>query len=217
MSGSKRFGSSQLRVLLGRTAAVNQDLIDLLRAFADQHVEYLVVGAHALAAHGHVRATKDLDVWIRPTPLNAGRAYRALGAFGVPLSELTEADLATPGTVFQIGVAPVRASGRLQDLADIERLEGRGATTKRVLSTGSSPGTARTADHRPPAQSVVRLFPFDDSEVALGCPCCAMVSECSPRSKRATKTFQPRNFSEPPKTCSDTARVNHVAERLVCR
>lgn len=31
---------------------MNQDLIDLLRAFGDQSVEYLVVGAHALAAHG---------------------------------------------------------------------------------------------------------------------------------------------------------------------
>ena len=47
---------------------MNPDLIDLLRAFSDAKVESIVVGAHALAAHGHVRATKDLDVWIRPSP-----------------------------------------------------------------------------------------------------------------------------------------------------
>ncbi len=46
---------------------MNRDLIELLAAFNAQGVDYLVVGAHALAAHGHVRATKDLDVWVRPS------------------------------------------------------------------------------------------------------------------------------------------------------
>ena len=47
---------------------MNRDFVELLSAFIDHQVDHLVVGAHALAAHGHVRATKDLDVWIRPTP-----------------------------------------------------------------------------------------------------------------------------------------------------
>lgn len=87
---------------------MNRDFVDLLQSFADHDVEAIVVGAHALAAHGHVRATKDLDVWIRPTAENATRAHRALEAFGAPLADLEPEDLATPGTVFQIGVAPVR-------------------------------------------------------------------------------------------------------------
>ncbi len=145
---------------------MNRDFRDLLSTFNDHEVEYLVVGAHALAAHGHVRATKDLDVWVRPEPDNASRVLRALRTFGAPLHDLTEADLARPGLIFQIGVAPVRVdiltaidgvefteawparfvarladlavpvlsrehlirnkrtAGRLQDLADIERLEG---------------------------------------------------------------------------------------------
>jgi hypothetical protein len=136
-----------------------------LSAFNDQQVEYLVVGAHALAAHGHVRATKDLDIWVRPEASNAPRVLRALRAFGAPLYDLSEADLARPGVLFQIGVPPVRidvitaidgvefgeawperlnarfaelevpvlsrrhliqnkrASGQLQDLAVVERLE----------------------------------------------------------------------------------------------
>jgi hypothetical protein len=49
---------------------VNRDFRDLLAEF---NVEYLVVGAHALAAHGHVRATKDLDLWARPASDNAAR------------------------------------------------------------------------------------------------------------------------------------------------
>lgn len=144
---------------------MNRDFSDLLRAFSAHEVEHLVVGAHALAAHGHVRATKDLDVWVRPSRENAEKVVRALVAFGAPLHDLTEEDLTRPGLVFQIGVPPLRidilteidgvsfeeawparveatfgglevpvlsrrhlivnkkASGRLQDLADVERLE----------------------------------------------------------------------------------------------
>jgi hypothetical protein len=144
---------------------LSPDFRDLLAAFNAQGVEYLVVGAHALAAHGHVRATKDLDVWVRPSRENAAKVIRGLGVFGAPLHDLTEDDLTRPGTIFQIGVAPLRidvitaidgvefaeawaerletrfggepsavlslahlvrnkkASGRLQDLADVEELE----------------------------------------------------------------------------------------------
>jgi hypothetical protein len=86
----------------------SRDFRDLLAAFNAHRVDYLVVGAHALAAHGHVRATKDLDVWIRAEPTNAVRAIDALRDFGAPLHDLTEADLSTPGVVFQIGVPPLR-------------------------------------------------------------------------------------------------------------
>jgi hypothetical protein len=143
---------------------VNRDFRDLFAALNDAGADFLVVGAHALAAHGHVRATKDIDVWIRCDTVNAARVYQALRTFGAPLANLSASDLATPGIVFQIGVAPIRidiltaisgvtfdeawparvpsryadqpiavlskqhliqnkrASGRLQDLADVEAL-----------------------------------------------------------------------------------------------
>lgn len=67
---------------------MNQDFRDLLSAFNAHGVEYLVVGGHAVAAHGHVRATKDLEVWVRPDLANGDRVLRALTAFGAPLSGL---------------------------------------------------------------------------------------------------------------------------------
>jgi hypothetical protein len=79
-----------------------------LAAFSAHGVEYIVVGAHALAAHGHVRATKDLDVWVRPSLGNAPNVLRALAAFGAPLHDLSAADLAQDGLIFQIGVPPLR-------------------------------------------------------------------------------------------------------------
>jgi hypothetical protein len=86
----------------------NSDFRDLLAALNAAGAEYLVVGAHALAAHGHPRASKDLDVWVHATVDNAERTYRALAAFGAPLDDLRVDDLSTAGTIFQIGVEPVR-------------------------------------------------------------------------------------------------------------
>ena len=87
---------------------INQDFSDMLSALSEEGVEYLLVGAYALAVHGHPRATGDIDIWVRPTPENAGRVLRAVARFGAPLRDLSAADLSTPGTVFQIGVPPRR-------------------------------------------------------------------------------------------------------------
>ena len=46
---------------------------DILSEFTDAKVEFLLVGAFALAAHGLVRGTGDIDLWIHRTPDNAAR------------------------------------------------------------------------------------------------------------------------------------------------
>ncbi|MCX6544126.1 MAG: hypothetical protein NTV05_06880 [Acidobacteria bacterium] len=58
---------------------MNQDLVDLLRAFAAHDVRFLIVGAYALAIHGRPRATGDLDVWVDATPKNAPRVCSGYG------------------------------------------------------------------------------------------------------------------------------------------
>lgn len=58
---------------------MSPDYRDLLSTFNAHGVEYLVVGAHALAAHGRVRATGDLDVWVKPEAENAKRVMGAVG------------------------------------------------------------------------------------------------------------------------------------------
>jgi hypothetical protein len=87
---------------------MNRDFVEMLSALAEAQAEFLVVGAHALAAHGVPRATGDLDIWVRPESKNADRVLAALEAFGAPQFDLTREDLLRPGTVFQIGVAPSR-------------------------------------------------------------------------------------------------------------
>ena len=98
---------------------MNPDFKDLLLAFNAHNVEYLIVGAHALAAHGHVRATKDLDVWVRPDNANAEKVLQALTEFGAPLSDLSVDDLSRKETIFQIGLPPLR----IDIITDIDGVE----------------------------------------------------------------------------------------------
>ena len=83
---------------------------DMLVELSDAGVEFAVVGGHAVAFHGHPRATKDLDVLLRATPDNAARVFRALAAFGAPLQafDVKQEDFATYDGVLQIGVPPRR-------------------------------------------------------------------------------------------------------------
>jgi hypothetical protein len=97
---------------------MNQDFIDLLRAFTAADVRFLVVGAYALALHGRPRATGDLDVWIDATPENAARVMNALAEFGAPLEDIRQEDFADPGIVYQIGIAP----GRIDILTELTGL-----------------------------------------------------------------------------------------------
>ena len=87
---------------------LNEDFREMLSALSAERVEYLLVGAYALAAHGLPRATGDMDVWVRCSEENAQRTWRALARFGAPLEGLTPADLCQPRMVIQIGVAPCR-------------------------------------------------------------------------------------------------------------
>jgi len=108
---------------------MNPDFVDLLRAFSDADVRFLVVGAYALAHHGRPRGTGDLDVWVDATPENAARVMRALAVFGAPLGEVSDDDFARPGIVYQIGVPP----GRIDILTDLTGLRFHEAWPERVM------------------------------------------------------------------------------------
>lgn len=88
----------------------SQDFDDLLAALNDVQAEFVVVGAHALAIHGHVRATGDLDIHVRPTKENAQKVMAALVRFGAPVAahHITASDFEVPGMVYQIGLPPHR-------------------------------------------------------------------------------------------------------------
>lgn len=92
------------------TGAWNPDFFDLVDVLEQAGVEYVIVGAFALAAHGLPRATGDIDFFVRPSRENAKRVMRALASFGAPLKAagVSELDFEREGTVYQLGVPPRR-------------------------------------------------------------------------------------------------------------
>jgi hypothetical protein len=107
------------------------DFRDLLIELHDAGAEFVVLGGHAVAYHGHPRATKDLDVLVRASASNAARVYQALASFGAPLDlfEVGEADFATYDGVLQIGLPPRRIDilNRVDGITFDEAVEGQGS------------------------------------------------------------------------------------------
>lgn len=87
---------------------LNQDFRDILLCLKEEGVDFIIVGAYALAAHGFIRATGGLDIWLRISSDNAQKVLRALAKFGAPTSDLSEEDLTHPDTIIQLGVEPRR-------------------------------------------------------------------------------------------------------------
>jgi predicted nucleotidyltransferase len=87
---------------------LNSDFRDILSAFCEEKVEFMLVGAYAVAAHGLPRATGDIDLWVKSSQLNAERVWAALSKFGAPLGNITKHDFVARGNVIQIGVTPRR-------------------------------------------------------------------------------------------------------------
>jgi uncharacterized nucleotidyltransferase DUF6036 len=83
------------------------DFKELLSVLNACRVKYLVVGAYAVSVHAQPRATKDLDILVKPEAENAKAVYAALAQFGAPLEGLTVADFAERGPFFHMGREPV--------------------------------------------------------------------------------------------------------------
>lgn len=107
---------------------LNPDFKDMLLCLKNEGVEFIIVGAYALAAHGLPRATGDIDLWVRNSSDNAQKIMRALKEFGAPLSNLSEEDFTSPNMVVQIGVAP----SRIDLLTSISGVEFDGAWQNKI-------------------------------------------------------------------------------------
>ena len=69
------------------------DTENLLKSLKEHKVEFVVIGATAFPVHGYARATLDIDIFIRPTEVNAQRTWNALKTFGYDLTDVEKKDL----------------------------------------------------------------------------------------------------------------------------
>lgn len=150
---------------------LNDDFRDLLTAFAEAGVDFVIVGAFALAFHGAPRASGDIDLFVRPDPENSTRVLRALSNFGAPLTAhgISAEDFTQPGKVYQMGLPPRRIdilteiSGVTFDeaassglVAEVDghpiRIIGRAAFIKNKLASGRPKDVADVARLGRPAK-----------------------------------------------------------------
>ena len=87
---------------------LHSDLREFIELLNSHRVEYLIVGAHALAFHGHPRYTGDIDILVRASPENAGRLAQVISAFGFADTGLGAKDFLTPDQIVQLGQPPNR-------------------------------------------------------------------------------------------------------------
>jgi hypothetical protein len=90
-------------------AKLPQDFSDLLIELCEAHAEFLLVGGWAVILYGHVRATDDMDIFVRPSATNSERVFAALEAFGAPLRAhaVTPGHFANEGDAYRFGIAPL--------------------------------------------------------------------------------------------------------------
>jgi len=88
--------------------ALARDFKEFLKLLSSNGVEYLLIGGYAVGIYGHIRATNDLDIWVKVSPANADSIYRALREFGFAGAGLTSDLFLARNNVVRIGVPPIR-------------------------------------------------------------------------------------------------------------
>ncbi|MBP8952377.1 MAG: nucleotidyltransferase [Armatimonadetes bacterium] len=84
------------------------DFREFLQLLASRSVEYLLVGGYAVAYHGYVRATADMDIWVAASEGNAAKLVAVLGEFGFDVPGLTPDLFTEPGNIVRLGEPPIR-------------------------------------------------------------------------------------------------------------
>ena len=91
-------------------AELPRDFSDLLIELCEARAEFLLVGGWAVILYGHVRATDDINLFVRPSTENSERVFAALEAFGAPLRAhgVEPAHFAEEGDAYRFGIAPLK-------------------------------------------------------------------------------------------------------------
>jgi hypothetical protein len=94
------------------------DFREFLKLCAEKRLRYLLVGGYAVNYYGYSRTTGDLDIWIDRSRRNAFKMVQVLQAFGFGGPDLTEAWFLEKGSIFRMGVPPLRLEV-LNDLSGV--------------------------------------------------------------------------------------------------
>ena len=107
---------------------LHQDFREFIELLNENEVEYLIVGAFAMAFHGYPRYTGDIDFWVNNSEQNAAKVFKVIKAFGFPVDKLSEKDFTSTDIIFQMGFPPVR----IDVITSVEALDFKNSFPKRM-------------------------------------------------------------------------------------
>ena len=87
---------------------LHPDFKEFIKLLNKHEVKYLIIGGYAVAMHGYVRATGDLDLWVKISEDNASKIIGVLKEFGFGNLKLTKDDFLKENIVIQFGYPPFR-------------------------------------------------------------------------------------------------------------
>src|SRR5262245_26232443 len=121
---------------------LHEDWSAFLSLLIAHRVRFVLVGGHAVAAHGRPRHTEDLDVYVEPTKANASRLRDLLVDFGFGSVLPSLRELSSQHKVFMLGRRPFR----IDVLTSIDGVSFRRAWSGRItveLEAGKIPVIGR--------------------------------------------------------------------------
>lgn len=101
------------------TLRLTQDFKEFLNLLNSSGIEYLLIGGYAVGLYGHVRPTKDMDIWVATDPANLDRLRSVLEHFGFRPGSLPVPLFDPPRTLLRMGMPP----NRLEILSEIAGVE----------------------------------------------------------------------------------------------
>jgi hypothetical protein len=87
---------------------IHIDFEEFLKFLKEENAEFIIIGGYAVAFHGYVRATNDMDLFFRATDENIVRIRKALKKFGLQTTAKQAKEFAEPGSIIRMGIPPVR-------------------------------------------------------------------------------------------------------------
>ena len=87
---------------------IHKDFEEFLKYLTDEKVEFVIIGGYAVAFHGYVRATNDMDLFFKNSNKNILKIRNALTKFGISTSDSDADEFKKSDTILRIGNPPVR-------------------------------------------------------------------------------------------------------------
>lgn len=113
------------------TALLPDDFREFLKLLTAHRVKYLLVGGYAVAYHGYVRSTADLDIWVEQSPENAAAMVGCLTEFGFQVDQLKPDLFLVDDRVIRMGLPPFR----IEVLTSISGVHFKDAWASRIMDS----------------------------------------------------------------------------------